>query len=114
MCVAWVVDERCVGRCAGCGLSRHVFLCAYACGVITVMVSGSAALVGMCVVVCIGPAKCEASWLRHTRDVEGASWACISGAVSSAVCRVLYRSVAVADLCRRVCVAAPRFAVAAV
>jgi hypothetical protein len=59
-------------------------------------------------------ACCEESWLRHTCDVQRASWACIAGAASSAVSRVLYRSIAIADMCCRVCVAAPRLAAAAV
>jgi hypothetical protein len=66
---------------------------------------------------------------RHVRG--GARWACenvknlvcviretydalIVGAVSSAVSRVLYRSIAIAALCCRVCFAGLRFAVAAV
>jgi hypothetical protein len=81
-----------------------VSVCARVCGV---MVSGSVALVGMCVGCALRLRKCEESWLRHTRDVRCASWACIAGAVSSAVSRVLWRSIAIAD------VAAPRFAVAA-
>jgi hypothetical protein len=60
--------------------------------------------------------KWEESWLRHmpVRDVRCASWACITGAVSSTVSGVLCRSIAIADLCCRVCVAAPRLAVACV
>ncbi len=41
-------------RCAGWGLSRRVCLCAHVWGV---MVSGSAALVGMCAAVRVRPAK---------------------------------------------------------
>ncbi len=51
--------------------------------------------------VALGLRKCE-DWLRHRRDVECVSWACIVGAVSSAVSRVLYRSIAIADLLHRV------------
>jgi hypothetical protein len=125
VCCVRVCDVRCVAclralfrvtramtlmcRSAGWGLSRRVCLCARVCGV---MVAGSAVLVSMCAVVRVGPAKCEASWLRHRRDVRCACWACIAGAVSSVVSRVLYRSRAIADVCRRVCVAAPRLAVA--
>ncbi len=66
----------------------------------------------------VAPTKCEASWLRHTRDhrrdVRCASWACFAGAVSSAVSGMLCHSIAIAALCCRVCVAAPRLVVAAV
>ncbi len=62
----------------------------------------------------LGLWKCEGSWLRRRRDVECVSWACIAGAVSSAVSRVLYCSIVIADVCRRVCVAAPRLVVAGV
>ncbi len=83
------------------------YLRACVCGV---MVAGSVALVGMCVSCALGLRECEESWLRHTRDVRCASWVCIADAVSSAVSRVLCRSIAIADLRRRVCVAAPRVA----
>ncbi len=53
-------------RCARCGLSHRVCLCARVCGV---MIAGSVALVGMCVRCALGPRKFGASWLRHTRDV---------------------------------------------
>ncbi len=86
-------------------------MCVWLCGA---MVAESAALVGMCARCALGLWKCEESRLRHRRDVECASWACIAGAMSSAVSRVLYCSIAIADVCCRVCVAAPRFAVAGV
>jgi hypothetical protein len=95
-----------VGLVASC-VSVRAWLCG-------AMVSGSAALVGMCARCALGLWECEESWLRHRRDAECACWACIAGAVSSAVSRVLYRSVVFADVCRRVCVAAPRLAVAGV
>ncbi len=78
-------------------------MCVWLCGP---MVAESAALVGMCARCALGLWKCEESRLRHRRDVECACWACIAGAVSSAVSRVLYRSIAIADVCRRMCVAA--------
>ncbi len=94
-------------RCAGWGLSRRV--CLRAC------------------VWCDGVGERGAS--RHVREV--CIWACenvknggcvilatydarIAVAVSSAVGRALYHSIAIAALCRCVCVDAPRFAVAAV
>jgi hypothetical protein len=80
-------------RCGGWCFSYCVRL--HAC-VRGVMVAGSAALVGMCVRCASGLRNCEESWLRHTRDVECASLACITGAVSSAVSRVLCRSIAIA------------------
>ncbi len=49
------------------------------------MVAGSATLVGMCVRCALGLRKSEASWLRHARVVQCASWARIAGAVSSTV-----------------------------
>jgi hypothetical protein len=80
-----------------------------------------------CFLWCDGVGERGAS--RHVR--VGARWACenvktlvcviratydalIVGAVSRAVSRVLCRSIAIAALCCRVCVAALRFAVAAV
>jgi hypothetical protein len=81
VCCVRVCDVRCMGcrralfwvtramtltcRCAGWGSSHRVCLCAHVC---SVMVVGSAALVSMCAAVRVGPVKCEASWLRHTRD----------------------------------------------
>ncbi len=73
-------------RSAGWVMSCRVCLRARVCGV---MVSGSAALVGICVRCALGLRKCEEWWLRHTRDVQCASWACVAGAVSSAVTRGL-------------------------
>jgi hypothetical protein len=75
---------------------------------------GSAVLVGMCLRWALGLRKSEASSLCHTRDVEGACWACIAGFISSAATRELYRIIAIADLCCRVCFAAPHLAVAGV
>jgi hypothetical protein len=54
----------------------------------------------------LGLRGCEAAWLHYTRDVECVSWACITGAVSSAGSRVLRRSISVAECSCRVCVAA--------
>jgi hypothetical protein len=51
---------------------------------------------------------------EHGDDIQCASWVCIPAAVSSAVTRVLRRSIAIAASCFRICVAAPRHTVAAV
>ncbi len=91
-----------VGLVASCVPARA---CAWCDGV------GSAALVGMCARCALGLRKCGASWLRLTRDVRCVSWVRIAGTVSSAASRVLCRSIA---CCCRMCVAAPRLAVAGV
>jgi hypothetical protein len=90
-----------VGLVASC-VSARACVCAWC--------VGSAALVGMCAAMRVGPAKCEASWLRDTRDVRCASWACIAGAVLSTATRALYRSIATADwlLSRVLCHTASR------
>jgi hypothetical protein len=92
-------------RCAG-WACRVVCVCARArvCGV---MVAGIAALVGMCVRRALGLGKCEASWLRHARDVRCASGVNCRRCFERSDCR----SIAIPDLCCRVRVAAPRLAV---
>jgi hypothetical protein len=118
MCGAWLVGVRCLGY------TRHdadvplwwvglvascVSLCARVGGV---MVAGSAALVGMCAAVRVGPAKMgsivAASCARCTMRVLGVHCRrCLER-------RVLCRSIAIAKLCCRVRVAAPRLVAAAV
>ncbi len=69
-------------------------VCARVCGVMV----GSAALVGIRARCASGLRNCKELWLRRTSDVECASWACIAGAVSSALSRALcrYGSIAIA------------------